>query len=63
MVRVRDGESFEVAFRKFKKICEKAGILSEVKKREHFEKESVRLKKKSIAARKRALKKSKRGPE
>jgi small subunit ribosomal protein S21 len=61
LVRLKDGESFESAFRRFKKSCEKAGILSEVKKREHFEKASVRLKKKSIAARKRALKKTKRG--
>ncbi|MBX2987885.1 MAG: 30S ribosomal protein S21 [Bdellovibrionaceae bacterium] len=60
MVRIKDGESFESAFRRFKKACEKAGILSEVKKREHFEKPSVRLKKKSIAARKRAAKKSRR---
>jgi len=61
LVRVREGESFEAAFRKFKKACEKAGILSEVKKREHFEKPSVRLKKKSLSARKRAVKKSRRG--
>ncbi|GEM_PF-701656 len=60
MVKIKDGESFEAAFRKFKKSCEKAGILSEVKKREHFEKPSVRLKKKSIAARKRAVKKSRK---
>lgn len=60
MVRIKDGESFEGAFRRFKKSCEKAGILSEVKKREHFEKPSVRLKKKSISARKRAVKKSRR---
>ncbi len=33
-VKLRDGENFESAFRKFKKSCEKAGILSEVKKRE-----------------------------
>ena len=61
MTRVRDSESFEAAFRRFKKACEKAGILSEVKKREHFEKDSVRLKKKSIAARKRLAKKARRG--
>ena len=61
LVRIKDGESFESAFRRFKKSCEKAGILSEVKKRENFEKPSVRLKKKSIAARKRALKKNRRG--
>ncbi len=60
-VRVRDGEGFEGAFRRFKKSCEKSGILSEVKKREHFEKDSVRLKKKSIAARKRAAKKQRKG--
>ncbi len=60
LVRIKDGESFEGAFRRFKKSCEKAGILSEVKKREHFEKASVRLKKKSIAARKRAAKKSRK---
>lgn len=61
LVRCKDGESFESAFRRFKKQCEKAGILSEVKKREHFEKPSVRLKKKSISARKRAMKKQRRG--
>jgi small subunit ribosomal protein S21 len=61
LVRVREGESFEQALRRFKKQCEKAGILSEIKKREHFEKPSVRLKKKSIAARKRLLKKTRKG--
>jgi small subunit ribosomal protein S21 len=61
LVKIRDGESFESAFRRFKKSCEKAGILSDVKKREHFEKNSVRLKKKSIAARKRLLKKQRKG--
>lgn len=59
-VKVRDNESFEQAFRRFKKSCEKSGILSEVKKREHFEKPSIRRKKKSIAARKRLLKKMKK---
>ncbi len=60
LVKIKDGESFEAAFRKFKKSCEKAGILSEIKKREHFEKPSVTGKKKSIAARKRANKKTRR---
>lgn len=60
-VRIRDGEGFEQALRRFKKQVEKSGILSELKKREHYEKPSVRLKKKSIAARKRALKKSRKG--
>lgn len=56
-VRVKDGESFENAMKRFKKSCEKAGILSEIRKREHYEKPSVKRKKKSLAARKRALKK------
>lgn len=60
MIKVRDSEAFEQAFRRFKKSCEKSGILSEVKKREHYEKPSVRKKKKSIAARKRLLKKMKK---
>jgi small subunit ribosomal protein S21 len=60
LVKIKDGESFEAAFRRFKKSCEKAGILSEVKKRESFEKPSVRLKKKSISARKRAVKKARK---
>ncbi len=57
IVKIRDGEAFEQAFRRFKKSCEKAGILSDLKKREHFEKPSVQKKKKSAAARKRAMKK------
>ena len=60
VVRVRDNESFDQAFRRFKKSCEKSGILSEVKKREHFEKPSIRAKKKSISARKRLAKKAKK---
>jgi small subunit ribosomal protein S21 len=56
-VRVRENDSFENALKKFKKKCEKEGILSEVKKREHYEKPSVKKKKKALAARKKALKK------
>jgi small subunit ribosomal protein S21 len=59
-VVIRDGESFERALRRFKKLCEKTGILSEIKKREHFEKPSVKRKKKLLAAKKRALKKMRR---
>ena len=59
-VIVREGESFESALKRFKKQCEKTGILSEIKKREHFEKPSVKRKKKILAAKKRALKKMKR---
>ncbi len=56
-IQIRDGESFEAAMRRFKKQCEKAGILSEVRKREHYEKPSIKKKRKTIAARKRAVKK------
>jgi len=60
-VRVKDGESFENAMKRFKKQCEKAGILSEIRKREHYEKPSVKRKKKAIAAKKRAAKKMRKG--
>ena len=60
-VKVRDSEGFEQAFRRFKKSCEKSGVLSEIKKREHYEKPSIRLKKKAIAARKRLAKKARKG--
>lgn len=56
VVKIREREAFENALRRFKKQCEKAGILSEVRRREHYEKPSVRRKKKAIAARKKALK-------
>lgn len=59
-VVVREGESFESALKRFKKLCEKTGILSEIKKREHFEKPSVKRKKKMLAAKKRAMKKMRR---
>ena len=55
-VTVKRDESFESALRRFKKQCEKAGILSELRKRERYEKPSVRRKKKVLAARKKAVK-------
>jgi len=62
-IRVRDGESFEATMKRFKKQCEKSGVLAELRKREHYEKPSVKRKKKALAARKRALKKLRRmGP-
>ncbi len=57
LIKIRDNEPFEVAMKRFKKQCEKAGILSELKRREYYDKPSVRKKKKAAAARKRALKK------
>jgi len=55
-VRINEDEPFEIALRRFKKQCERAGVLSELKKRQFYEKPSVKRKKKSLAARKRALK-------
>jgi small subunit ribosomal protein S21 len=55
-IKVRKGESLDSALRRFKRSCQKAGVLSEVRKREHYEKPSVRRKLKSEAARKRKFK-------
>ena len=55
-IRVRDNESLDSALRRFKKSCARSGVIAEVRKREHYEKPSVRWKKKSEAARKRKFK-------
>ena len=60
VIKVKDNESIEQAMKRFKKQCEKAGILSELKRREYYDKPSIRKKKKAAAARKRALKKIRR---
>ena len=52
-IRIKDNESLDSALRRFKRSCAKAGVLAEVRKREHYEKPSVKRKKKSEAARKR----------
>lgn len=49
-VRVRDGESFEKALKRFTKSCEKSGLMSDIKKHQHFEKPSARRKRKINAA-------------
>ena len=51
-VKVGKNESLDNALRRFKKQCARTGILSEVRKREHYEKPSVKRKKKAEAARK-----------
>ena len=56
VVKVSGSGSFENALKKFKKQCDKEAILSEVKQREHYNKPSVKKKKKTIAARKKILK-------
>ena len=55
-IKVQKGESLDSALRRFKRSCQKAGVLSEVRKREHYEKPSVRRKLKSEAARTRNFK-------
>jgi len=56
-VRVKDNEPFEVAMRRFKRSCEKAGVLAEVRRREFFEKPTWERKRKAAAAVKRWAKK------
>ena len=55
-VIVRENESLESALKRFKRSCARDGVMSELRKREHYEKPSVRRKKKSEAARKKAKK-------
>ena len=55
-VIVKENETLDSALRRFKRNCAKAGIQQEIRKREHYEKPSVRRKKKSEAARKRKFK-------
>ena len=57
VVRIKEDEPFESALRRFKKQCEKAGVLTEFRRREHYEKPSARRKRKALAARKKAQKK------
>ena len=58
-VIVKENETLDSALRRFKRSCAKAGIQQEIRKREHYEKPSVRRKKKSEAARKRKYNKEK----
>ena len=55
-IKIGENETLESALRRFKKKCATSGVLSEVRKREHYEKPSVKKKKKSEAARKRKIK-------
>jgi small subunit ribosomal protein S21 len=59
-VRVKENEPFDVALRRFKRSCEKAGVLSEVRRREFYEKPTSIRKRKAAAAVKRHLKKLQR---
>ena len=49
-VYVKENESLESALKRFKRLCARDGVMSEIRKREHYEKPSVKRKKKSEAA-------------
>jgi small subunit ribosomal protein S21 len=55
-IRVGKDESIESALKRFKRKCQNSGIIAEVRRREHYEKPSVRRKTKALAARKKAKK-------
>ncbi|MCH9691326.1 MAG: 30S ribosomal protein S21 [Gammaproteobacteria bacterium] len=59
-VRLKDNEPFDIALRRFKRSCEKAGVLSEVRRREFYEKPTTMRKRKAAAAVKRHAKKLQR---
>ncbi|MDQ5983693.1 MAG: 30S ribosomal protein S21 [Eubacteriales bacterium SKADARSKE-1] len=52
-IRIKDNESLDSALRRFKKQCSRSGVIAEIRKREAYEKPSVKRRKKSEAARKR----------
>ncbi|MCL2158891.1 MAG: 30S ribosomal protein S21 [Oscillospiraceae bacterium] len=52
-VKIKPDETLDSALRRFKRSCAKSGVLAELKKRQHYDKPSVKRKKKSEAARKR----------
>ena len=60
MVKLKENEPFDVALRRYKRSCEKAGILAEVRRREFYEKPTSVRKRKAAAAVKRHLKKLQR---
>lgn len=59
-VRVKENEPFDVTLRRFRRSCEKAGIFSEMRRREAYEKPTTVRKRKAAAAKKREMKKTSR---
>jgi len=59
-VRIRESEHFDAALRRFKRACEKAGILTELRRREYYEKPTQERKRKKAAAVKRHMKRNMR---
>lgn len=62
-IRIKDSEPFEIAIRRFRRACEKAGVFAEMRRREHYEKPTTIRKRKAAAARKREQKKVLRMPQ
>jgi len=63
MVKIKEGESFDIAIRRFKRACEKAGIMSKLRQIEAYEKPAEKRKRKKAAAIKRQLKRLNKGNE
>lgn len=63
IVNIRENDSFDVALRRFKRACEKAGVLSKLRAIEHYEKPTTKRKRKKAAACKRELKRVKKEQE
>ncbi|MEC7886033.1 MAG: 30S ribosomal protein S21 [Pseudomonadota bacterium] len=61
-IKVKENEPFDVAIRRFRRACEKAGILNEIRKREFYEKPTSVRKRKAAAAVKRVHKRTNRSP-
>jgi small subunit ribosomal protein S21 len=61
-VRIRESEHFDAALRRFKRACEKAGVLTELRRREFYEKPTQERKRKKAAAVKRHMKRNSRTP-
>ena len=59
-IKIKENEPFDIALRRFKRSCEKAGVLAEVRRREHYEKPTAERKRKQAAAVKRHAKKLQR---
>jgi len=59
-IRIHDDEPVEIALKRFRKQVERAGVLSECRRRESYEKPSIKAKRKAIAARKRLMKRLRR---
>jgi len=60
-IRVKENETLESALKRFKRQCARSGVLAEVRKREHYEKPSVKRKKKEAARRRKAQAAARRG--